>query len=798
MNPPADDPTSDRAAAQPDGQTTGQAGDGQAADRQAAEQTGDGQAAGQTGAEPASPADDGEGMERAREAMLSAPGLFSRISTKLYASIGVAVLLTLAASLVGWFSFIRVDDAQSRVNDGSVPELVAAFGVAQYSGLLTNVAPSLAAANSALELFQENQRVTRTVNAFGEQLDNLIASSGGGSSEASQISENADTLLANIAEIQDQVFEAIQINEQRDETRTELTALSARTSELMLPALDDQIFYTFTGRVDFETPATDRSEHFSETELLNYRRLAELEADAISNSDLLTSAFVVSDASLLVPLRERFEAAASRIDRNLLELQGTPFYDEAAPTFIRLRELGLGDDNTFQLAARAFEIRQRQTQLLNQNNQISLTLLTEVDSVVRSTQERVAEATSASEQAITTAQTLLLAISAVSIVGALFIVYFYVGKLLVQRIAGLSDWMRRMAGGDLEATESISGRDEIANMAATLEVFRRHALEVQRLNLVEQLAAEVQGKNKELEGVLAELQKAQDQIVTREKLAALGELTAGVAHEIKNPLNFVKNFAEASQELISELKELLEDIGEDISESNKDYVNEIAADLTGNIERIRSHGERADRIVRDMLMMGRDSGEWQLTDINGLLEQHAQLSFHSARAMDPDFQLDIQKELDPEVGELRVIAQDLGRVFLNMVTNAGHATSDRGRVEAATGNTSFQPTLWLKTKRLDDHVEVCIRDNGTGMPPDVIEKIFNPFFTTKETNQGTGLGLSISSDIVRRHGGSIAVESEPGEFTEMCVTLPLISPSEAEQAETASHAETETTQAPSA
>ncbi len=766
--------------------------------------------------------DDETVMKQARETMLSAPRIRSRISTKLYASIGVAVALTLTASLVGWFSFTRVDDAQSRVNDGSVPELVAAFGVAQYSGLLTNVAPNLTTATSTLDLFDENQRVTSTINAFQEQLANLSASSSDEGGGLSRISQGAEILLANIAEIQDQVFETIRLNEQRDETRTELTELSTRATELMVPALDDQLFYLFTGYVDFETAPTERAEHFSEEEVLRYRRFAELEADAISNSDLLASAFVVTDESLLVPLRERFEANAGRIDRNLLTLQGTPFYDEAAPTFARLRELGLGENNAFELSAREFEIIERQEELLNQNTQISLALVSEVDSVVRATQERVREATSASEQAITTAQTLLLIISGVSIIGALFIIYFFVGKVLVQRIALLSDWMRRMAGGDLQATGSISGRDEVANMAATLEVFRRHALEVQRLNLVEQLAeelqgqkdqlegvlAELQGKNEQLEnastelqsqkeqlesqkeqleGVLADLQKAQDQIVTREKLAALGELTAGVAHEIKNPLNFVKNFSESSQELISELKELLEDIGEDISESNKDYVNEIAADLTGNIERIRSHGERADRIVRDMLMMGRDSGEWQMTDINGLLEQHAQLSFHSARALDPDFQLDIQKDLDPDVGELKVIAQDLGRVFLNMVTNAGHATTDRGRIEEASGNKRFQPTLWLSTKRTEDHIEVRIRDNGTGMPDEVIEKIFNPFFTTKDTNKGTGLGLSISSDIVRRHGGNITVTSETEEGsekgTEMCVTLPLASPSEAEQAE---------------
>ena len=717
----------------------------------------------------------------ADDAMKPSLGFWSRISTKLYMGIGGAVALTLAASLVGWFSFNRVGDVQRRVNEGSVPELAAAFGVAQYGGILANAAPSLAAAATTLELFQEGQQIDRTVLTFEEQMA-ILEQSNSDVTSVARIRESADTLIANISEIRTEVSERFQISEQRALQQAELVDLRAQVSEVLVPALDNQLFYTLTGHSELDASPVPRSEHFSEDEVIRYRRLAELEADANITSDLLASAFTLADESLLEPLRERFEAAAGRIDRNLLTLQGTQFHTDAAPIFARLRELGLGGANSFDLAASEFTIIEHHQELLDQNSQLSLTLVAEVDSLVRTSQDRAAEATTASEQAITTARSLLLAISAASIVGALFIIWFFVGKSLVQRIALLSDWMRRMAGGDLEATAPISGRDEVADMAATLEVFRRHALEVQRLNLVEQLADELQGKNEQLEGVLAELQKAQDQIVTREKLAALGELTAGVAHEIKNPLNFVKNFAEASEELIDELKELLEGIGDDISDDNKDYVNEIASDLTGNIERIRSHGERADRIVRDMLMMGRDSGEWQLTDINGLLEQHAQLSFHSARALDSDFQLDIQQDLDPDVGQLKVIAQDLGRVFLNMVTNAGHATNDRHRAEIAAGNTGFQPTLWLKTARSDDHVEVRIRDNGTGMPPDVVEKIFNPFFTTKPTNQGTGLGLSISSDIVRRHGGHIAVESESGEFTEMCITLPVEAPLEAERA----------------
>ena len=705
-------------------------------------------------------------------------GIWSRISTKLYMGIGGAVAMTLAASLVGWFSFNRVGEVQSRVNEGSVPELAAAFGVAQYGGILANAAPSLAAASTSLELFQEGERVDQTVLTFEDRLA-VLEQSDSDDASVEQIRQSADMLISNIEEIRSEVSVRLQIIDQRTAQQGQLVGLRNQVSAVLIPAIDDQLFYTLTGYSDLDAPPVPRSEHFSEGEVFRYRRLAELEADANIASDLLASAFTLSDKTLLEPLRERFEAAASRIDRNLATLAGTQFHTDAAPIFSRLRELGLGRDNSFDLAASEFEIVEHNQDLLAQNSELSLTLVTEVDSLVGASQEGVEEATTASEQAIGTARTLLLAISGVSVVAALLIIWLFVGKVLLRRIALLSDWMRRMAGGDLEVIVPISGRDEVADMAATLEVFRRHALEVQRLNLVEQLAGELQGKNEQLEGVLAELHRAQDQIVTREKLAALGELTAGVAHEIKNPLNFVKNFAEASEELIVELKEVLDDAGDDLSEENRSYINEIAGDLTANVDRIRSHGERADRIVRDMLMMGRDSGEWQLTDINGLIQQHAQLSFHSARALDPDFRLDIQQDLGPDVGQLNVIAQDLGRVFLNMVTNAGHATRDRHRSEMASGNEAFQPTIWLKSMRADEHIEVRIRDNGTGMPPEVVEKIFNPFFTTKPTDQGTGLGLSISSDIIRRHGGTIQVESEPGEFTEMIVTLPLEAPPEA-------------------
>ena len=267
---------------------------------------------------------------------------------------------------------------------------------------------------------------------------------------------------------------------------------------------------------------------------------------------------------------------------------------------------------------------------------------------------------------------------------------------------------------------------------------------------------------------------AQDQIVAQEKLAELGQLTAGVAHEIRNPLSFVMNFSLGSADLLAELQETLAEHPEQLDDEQQELIREISGELSANMERIRSHGERANRIVQDMLLMGRGGGERQSTDINGLLDQNTRLAYHSARAFDPDFQLDWREDLDPDLGEIPVVPQDLGRVFLNMVGNACYATAEKRQAPGT--DPLYKPTLWLTTRRDHEKVEILIRDNGNGIPADVVDKIFNPFFTTKPADRGTGLGLAICNDIVRQHGGTIRVETEAGEFTEMMIQIPVTPP----------------------
>ena len=697
-----------------------------------------------------------------------------RISTQLYLVIGGAVVMTVAASLVGWFSFNQVGEVQSRVNEGSVPELEAAFGIAQHSNTLVTAAPRLTSAANAKDLGEVVALIEDAHSALEGEIDTL-EERGTGDDRVQRIRDHANSLVLNIQLITDSMDELFIVTEQRDTLRDQLTTVNTRLDATVVPAVDNQYFYTMTGyRNPGEPPAIPQF-HFTEDELSLYRSLAEIQADANVATQLLVSVFSLSEAPLIEPLRERFEAIAGSIDRRVDSLQDNQVRAVLIPIFTWLFDLGMGEGNGFDLRARELELLQSQQSLLATNRNIAVELVDEVDGLVNAAHLNVQAATEASTQAILTGRTLLLAITAISVAAAMLISWQFVWRVLLRRLEMLSDWMRRMARGDLEAQVDIGGRDEVADMAAALEVFRQHALEIQRLNLVEQLAQELQGKNEELESVLADLQRAQDQIVMREKLAALGELTAGVAHEIRNPLNFVNNFSEVSAELLQELNEIFEEGGETLNEEQRGLIQDISQDLSSNLERIRTHGARANRIVHDMLMMGRGSGEHRPTDINGLVDEYSKLAYHSARATNTEFQIDLQQDFDPDVGELDVIPQDLGRVFLNMVSNSCHATHEKriARVEAGNGSEVYFPTVWLTTRRKEEQIEVRIRDNGSGIPDDVIDKIFNPFFTTKPTDQGTGLGLALSSDIIRQHGGAIRATSEPGEYTEMIIDLPL-------------------------
>ncbi len=722
-------------------------------------------------------------IAQARESLV---GRF-RLSTQMYVGIGAAVALTLTATLVAWLSFDVIGDRTNRVREESVPEMVASFGIAQYTGELAAAAPRLTSAVTTSEFQQVVNLIDANQSLFEQQLD-LLTAAGDEDERLTSIRLLADQLIQSIEAIKADKQELLDLQDRTTAISIELSALQQSLDEILIPAIDDQLFYTMTGYSELGKPPVSSQEHFSEVEFYRYRNVADLQAAANTSIQLLASAFTVSGAEFIEPLRERSEAARGRIERSLGVLRGTeyarpvgtvPAHLAISIIFNRLFEISLGIEGGFDLLARTHELNQRQNELLGINREVAVALVDGVDGLVQAAEMSVSVESEATEQSILQGRLLLVAIAVLSIVGAFLIVWLFVGKVLLRRIHTLSNRMLRMADGDLETEVEIRGRDEVAEMAGALEVFRQHAYEVQRLNLVEQLAGELQGKNDELERVLEDLHNAQDQIITRGKLAALGELTAGVAHEIRNPLNFVNNFSEASGELLEELNEILEEVAEDIDEEQMEYIQEVTGDLVGNMVRIKSHGDRANRIVHGMLAMGRESTDLQETDLNSLIQEYTQLAYHSGRATDPDMNLEIKSDFDPEVPPIQAVSQDLGRVFLNLVTNAWHATEDKRdalREQDPEAASNYIPGLLTSTRLIGEDIEIRFRDNGTGMPQDVVDKVFNPFFTTKATNRGTGLGLSLSMDIVRGHGGTIEVETEPGEFTEFIIRLPKHNP----------------------
>jgi signal transduction histidine kinase len=282
------------------------------------------------------------------------------------------------------------------------------------------------------------------------------------------------------------------------------------------------------------------------------------------------------------------------------------------------------------------------------------------------------------------------------------------------------------------------------------------------------LLNELRDRTEELSRSLDDLRTAQDRLVQTEKLASLGQLTAGIAHEIKNPLNFVNNFSALSGELIDELNDLLNST--EMDDKKREEVDELTHMLKGNLEKVVQHGKRADSIVKNMLLHSREgSGEHRDADINAIVEESLNLAYHGARAEKSGFNITLRRDLDPAAGMVDLYPQEITRVLLNLISNGFYAASKRKEISGG----DFEPTLSASTKGLGNRVEIRIRDNGTGIPESVKEKMFNPFYTTKPAGEGTGLGLSMSHDIVvKQHGGKIDVDTEPGAFTEFVITLP--------------------------
>jgi two-component system, NtrC family, sensor kinase len=360
-------------------------------------------------------------------------------------------------------------------------------------------------------------------------------------------------------------------------------------------------------------------------------------------------------------------------------------------------------------------------------------------------------------------------ITSLVVSGIVLLIGILIGYLLSRSISvpvqALRNAANRVGKGDLTQRIQKVGKDEIGELARAFNKMT-HDLSLTRKELDESNTSLFEANNS-LNKTLNELKAAQVQLIQSEKLASLGELTAGIAHEIQNPLNFVNNFSEVNAELIEDLKaEHLKPK----AERDEQLEDEILNDIKANEEKIIHHGKRADAIVKGMLQHSRSSsGQKEPTDINALADEYLRLSYHGLRAKDKTFNAEIKTDFDESIGKINIIPQDIGRVLLNLFNNAFYAVNEQKKQNLI----SYQPTVTVTTKKSDNHVIITVGDNGPGIPQNIVDKIFQPFFTTKPTGEGTGLGLSLSYDIVKAHGGTLKVESIEGEGTSFIIQISL-------------------------
>ena len=424
--------------------------------------------------------------------------------------------------------------------------------------------------------------------------------------------------------------------------------------------------------------------------------------------------------------------------------------------------LGTADDGVFAVRGQQLAVQARNAELAGDFNDASLALDAAMSSLLDGADRASSNALESTLASFDQGRILLAVISATSVVVAILTAWLWVGNGVVRRISRLSERMRGMAAGDLETPVPEVSADEIGELAGALEVFRKQALEVQRLNLVEQLYEELQEAN-------AELQRMQARLVAQEKLAALGELVSGVAHEISNPLNFVKNFCEASQELYTELAETLESYRVEMSDDDAALVDEISQELTSSLGRVHANGGRALAIVERMRGLGDLGGDPVLTELNPVIRQAVRAGCAAFETEWGDFAVEPVFELDPEIGQALLVEGDVGEAMVNLVSNACYAM----RLKREEQGDSYEPRLLVSSRRVDDMLEVRVRDNGTGIADDVVGQIFNPFFSTRDGAHGAGLGLPIAADVARRSGGDLLVDSVYGEYAEFTFTTPV-------------------------
>ncbi len=692
------------------------------------------------------------------------------IGTQIVLGLGGGVLLTVVSIVLALILMSIVSARQTEVTEEHMPALEGAFDVAQLSAELARATPELLTASRPEELDRVRGDFVGTQNELREAVARITGTEDDTGLEGGvrqEVVPLVDSLVEIVNQIHQSVLNRMTHRERLLDLDVELSDLSLSLQNDVEGELDDQHFFMRTGLRDLTDSPVPESRRRSVEELDHYSGLLLFKAYQNEVTAQAAQAMTETDVQVLRTTLERFETALNDVQEALADIRARP-RARLQGLVEQLSDLSTASNGVF--PSRTGELVELATadSLVAHSNQITEELLTRVERLKGEAATSARDAASRSSDLVNLGVVFMLVVTAATIFLG-YVAWKFFGERLLVRMGSLSSATRQMSKGDLDVQVEIEGDDELTDMAGALEVFRQHAVEVQRLNLVEKLAAEVQAKNDKLEDTLENLRRTQQQVVKQEKLASLGALTAGIAHEIRNPLNFINNFAALSTELIDELKEELEEATNGDGELDREYLDEILGDLNTNVVKVNEHGQRANRIVEGMLAHSRDeAGEVESIDINLMVQEYAKLAYHGIRGTDSTFNVDMIHQYDKDAGAVDGIARDLSRVFLNIITNACHATQARGRKEDDT----YLPQVTVSTDGREQDVRITIRDNGTGMPDEVLRKIFDPFFTTKSGTQGTGLGLSISHEIIQEHGGKIEVDTKEGEGTEFRITLP--------------------------
>ena len=691
------------------------------------------------------------------------------LSGKLYGVLVLFFSFILLVSIFSWKSLLEVVDIQKILATKNIPELVLATNIVQQSERLIQSAPQLIASSSKASINQVKEEIKQGNIILKQYLKDF---------EKSALSQNSleihrliNEMTNNLQSIEQSLLQQKKLMQELKNISDQIGQLNLSLYKTLVIEIDNKTFELAVQSKAISSQESKNSKPIQLRDILLYKELLNLQSQINLAVNLSREISNLSNADLIQPIRERFIASIQSCEKAVRAFPKA--YEKISSGIQSFKLLGLGKGKSpgiFDLKRQILNIEKSQKQYLEKNRKIANELSETIQNINLNIKTRGQESGDLFNKSIKKNQAVLFIINTLSLIGCLIVAIFLVAPL-IRRLMYLAKKMKTMSKGDLEHEVIVEGSDEIADMASALEVFRLYALEVQRLNLVEKLAKELQNKNEKLKETINNLHKTQDQLVIQEKLASLGQLTAGIAHEIKNPLNFITNFSSISKDLLKDIYIELQKIKTHIKEETHTFLQEIMKDLQSNMEKISHHGGRANDIITGMLQHSKGStGEKELVNLNRYMKIYSNLAFHSKKASIPSFHMSFKTDYDKNLGSIEAVPQDISRIILNIVTNACDAIEE---ISTKRKNENRDYCIWLKTRKSGDQIEIKIRDNGAGIPDQLKDKIFNPFFTTKDTGKGTGLGLSLTHDIVLKYGGTLSVESKENEGTEFSITFPI-------------------------